>query len=300
MLGKNLCVVYHDPVSPEWFQQTIEMLSRYYNFKSAGDLEEYYYGNKKLKNSCHITFDDGCRSVFDFAYPILKEKGIPATLYVSPEVLQKQGLYWFQKIQQVPKESLKEILKDNISEKAAEFHPGIALKTLQHQEVDSIIDKAEKYIDTSIKPNITIEELLELHHSDIFEIGAHTINHPILHNETDEQSEYEISQSIKDLEKILQGKVNYFAYPNGKKGLDYDERELKILKQNDIKLAFTTKHSFFNKNDHPYEIPRIDVSNGSSTKITIKSLLLPYFQETLELMKSSSEINQRKAIMKTE
>jgi peptidoglycan/xylan/chitin deacetylase (PgdA/CDA1 family) len=44
-----------------------------------------------------ITFDDGWRSFYDFAFPVLKDYGFPATLFVYPDFIgNKEALSWGQ------------------------------------------------------------------------------------------------------------------------------------------------------------------------------------------------------------
>ena len=42
-----------------------------------------------------VTFDDGYRSVFDVARPILKRHGIPAVVFVCTNPIRDQQLFWF-------------------------------------------------------------------------------------------------------------------------------------------------------------------------------------------------------------
>ena len=81
---------------------------------------------------------------------------------------------------------------------------------------------------------MNLDEILELEKSDLVTIGAHTLNHPILQNESLETSRKEITDSIIELEKLLGHKIKYFAYPNGAKALDFGMREIDILKENKI------------------------------------------------------------------
>jgi len=53
---------------------------------------------KKKKGFCHITFDDGDKTFYTVAYPILKKHNVPATLFVSPKIVVKQENFWFQEI----------------------------------------------------------------------------------------------------------------------------------------------------------------------------------------------------------
>ena len=48
--------------------------------------------NKQRKNKyAVITFDDGCKDVYTNAYPILKEKNIPFTIYITMDFINKPG-----------------------------------------------------------------------------------------------------------------------------------------------------------------------------------------------------------------
>lgn len=62
---------------------------------------------------------------------------------------------------------------------------------------------------------MTEKELMELHRSDLFEIGAHTMSHCSLSLETEERQLWEIKESKRVLEDILECTVKSFAYPFG-------------------------------------------------------------------------------------
>ncbi len=76
-------------------------------------------------------------------------------------------------------------------------------------------------------------------------VGAHTMNHPILKNEDDASSKFEIEASVGDLSTLLGSRVTTFAYPNGIPGMDFGEREVKLLGASGIRLAFTTEARHF-------------------------------------------------------
>lgn len=61
-----------------------------------------------------------------------------------------------------------------------------------------------------IKPNQIVELGKE------FEIGAHTVNHKYLTTISNEEAEYEIKQSKKELESIINKPVLGFCFPGGK------------------------------------------------------------------------------------
>jgi len=70
-----------------------------------------------------------------------------------------------------------------------------------------------------------------------FDVGAHSVSHPILSKQTLEMQNYEIATSKKFLHDCLNKEILSFAYPNGRK-CDFNESTLKLLKKNKFKLAF--------------------------------------------------------------
>jgi hypothetical protein len=65
-----------------------------------------------------------------------------------------------------------------------------------------------------------------------------------------------------------------FAYPNGIPGLDFDEREVNVLADSGIQLAFTTEARPLRREDHKLRIPRIAVSDKESRALLRAKLLL--------------------------
>ena len=106
--------------------------------------------------------------------------------------------------------------------------------------------------------------------------GAHTMTHPILQNETDDEFARQIRESIEALAGLIGRPVDTFAYPNGATGLDYGPREQATLAACGIKLAFATDTGFFGPATDPLGIPRAALeASDSPTKIWSKLLLYP-------------------------
>jgi len=71
-------------ISPDDFENQIRyMKDKGYVSISIDDLYDYYFNGKEIpKKSVLITFDDGLKGVYEFAYPILKKYGFKATFFV--------------------------------------------------------------------------------------------------------------------------------------------------------------------------------------------------------------------------
>ncbi len=266
---KNVVFMFHKITSKNWFKTAIEIISRVYKFISIDEIDSYFYGNKTLKNACHISFDDGDRSIYEHAYPVLKTMGLPASLFISPRMIKQKCNYWFQEVDYITEHEGDALLKRAISRMfqiqysvLKKFRIGSILKQLKLEEILSVIAAVKKKNGLEIKKkyNLTVNQILEFQKSNLFTFGAHTITHPILKNENDRRVEQEIRESINELSEMLNEKVNYFAYPNGLSRLDFGNREMQILKDLDVRLAFSTDPGNFNKKNNPLSIPRLSVN----------------------------------------
>jgi peptidoglycan/xylan/chitin deacetylase (PgdA/CDA1 family) len=132
------------------------------------------------------------------------------------------------------------------------------LKTLRLEIIREIIRSYQEETNTPARPfmNLTVDQLQEIKSTDLVDIGAHTLNHPILSNESDETATREISKSIDDLGDILNRETKYFAYPNGRYGVDFGMREIAFLKKKRIRLAFSEEKGVISADNHPLCIPR--------------------------------------------
>src|SRR3989338_7019578 len=92
----NLVLPVHAVPSTGWCRKTLEIVGRFYRFVGMEEIESFLSGGKPLRGVCHVSFDDGERSMYEHAFPVLQELGIPATVFVSPRIIQEHANYWFQ------------------------------------------------------------------------------------------------------------------------------------------------------------------------------------------------------------
>lgn len=290
-VSTNLALFFHDVPSTDWFRSTLEAVRNIYSFVSIQDVEAYYYSDRKFNNRCLITFDDGCRSFYEKVFPVLREMNVPAALFVSPKIIAGRLNYWFQELGYIKSRIGDALLRETIRKtlscdyaNLSKYSIASIFKCMKIKDIllllESIKEKHKINIDQQY--NITESELLKLSDSGLISIGAHTMNHPILSNETDQDAEKEIRESIEKLSQMMNRKVQYFAYPNGKAGLDYGTREQSILQENNIRLALTTQTKFFNMKANPLAIPRGGFSGIKSENkawILTKLCLIPIWDK---------------------
>lgn len=88
-------------VSPENFKRQMSFLKRHnYNVVRLEDLPALIRSGKIPYKTIVITFDDGYENNYTDAYPVLKELGLPATIFIVPALIGSEGfLTWDQVIE---------------------------------------------------------------------------------------------------------------------------------------------------------------------------------------------------------
>lgn len=306
----NLVIHFHTIPSLNWFSDTLRTIKGFYKFIPIEDIESCCYDNKKFNNCCHICFDDGDRTIYKNAFPVLKEMNVRATLFVSPKVIIDRSNYWFQELEYIRKHLNDRLIKETICEildcdyeQIKKYMILSIFHCMKLEDILKVINTIKKKYSIKVEKeyNMTKNQLFELYDSGFFTIGAHTMNHPILNNETYTDAEKEIHQSVEKLSEMLNTDIKYFSYPIGITNLDFTFREQSILKENNIRLAFTSKNNFFNYNTNPLSIPRLEFSDAgignNSVYILGKLCVVPIWQSILTIIfLGKNEIKERMEI----
>jgi len=198
--------------SPHDFEEQVRFLKKYFSILSFKQLEEHLKSSQNLPlNSLIITFDDGFRDNFTYAYPILKKYGIPATIFLTVENIESGQLYWcdtvayYLKVLNKKAEEVRDFLRN--------------LKTIPNEERKRLIHELVKQTgETPRVPerqSLTWEEIKEMSEHGM-EFGSHTMTHPVLSQlSRPEDLDYEIVESKKRIEEKIWKPVIVFSYPVG-------------------------------------------------------------------------------------
>ena len=82
--------------TPEDFAQQMDYISAYFNVVTCNDLVNWLYGKKELPDrAAMITFDDGYFDNLSNAYPILRERNLPAVIFLTTDFMgTRKPFYW--------------------------------------------------------------------------------------------------------------------------------------------------------------------------------------------------------------
>ncbi len=224
-------------------------------------------GSLPARSLC-ITFDDGYANNLKVALPILRSRGLPATVFVAPAFLNGGRMFndtLIEAIRRAParldlrSEGLGELDLTHDSQRSDAIDRLLAeLKYLEPAErlcrVLDIAACAQAELPTDLM--MTDDQVRELHAAGI-EIGAHTMTHPILTRIDAAAAAREMRESKARLEEITRAPVLCFAYPNGRPARDYGRGHVELARQSGFVLALSTAWGAATARSDVYQIPRI-------------------------------------------
>ena len=274
----NLFVPY---VSPEEFENQIKYLQKYFKIFSLEELVNFLKNskiyNEEYKNIAVITFDDGYKDNYIYAYPILKSNRIPATIFLATDYIGKDKLFWWDKVGYIIYNTKKDkinipnigeyLFNNNKEKRNCIFILLEKLKKFPNKLKNKYIFILQNICNVTIpsglgeKMVLSWDEIHEMNDNGIY-FGAHTKTHPILTNENLKEAEKEIVDSKKIIEDHLKIKIRSFSYPNG----SFNNEIIKLMKNNGFDCAVSTNQSLINKYDinDIYNLPRIGASSSFS------------------------------------
>jgi peptidoglycan/xylan/chitin deacetylase (PgdA/CDA1 family) len=173
-----------------------------------------------------VTFDDGYRSVFEAARPVLKRKGLSAVVFVCTEPVRTQRLFWFDAAARGVPAAQPDIARDPLAPMTAE-------------QVRIMSDEG-------------------------FEIGAHTATHPVLSRETEDVQRTELTTCEQTLASWTGRRPRAIAYPFGKPATDYSPVTVRLAEERGFDMGFTTHGDWARAAEPPLERSRFLVLSDVS------------------------------------
>lgn len=279
--GKALIVTYHrfthdtaDVKTASYaFAQQLDYLTRHYEIVPLSAIgERLANGGRLPANIAAITIDDGYSDAFDIAFPLLRERKLPATVFVVTEFVDQRRWLWTDKLRylvtQASASSIEGTLDD--SEFCVEFNPtdsvfcaadrvNSLLKAVADDEKEAAIARmaAAFGVELPTAPprefaSITWEQIREMSAGGI-EIGSHTATHPILPNVSVEHVRRELVESRQRIAAEIGRPVDLFCYPNG----DYNDDVVREVERAGYRCAVTVEDGLNDERSHPLRLKRI-------------------------------------------
>lgn len=295
-----MVVTYHrvvdapDPMLSEpdvqAFRAQVTFLARHLRVLPLRDALQRLKSGSLPKRAVSITFDDGYANNYSCALPVLKVLGLPATVFVATGYL-NGGCMWNDVVIETFRRCRKPYLdlgpldpgaglgryelatlEQRLAGKAAVVD---ALKYRPLPERTELTRRLALLAEVSVPTNLmlTSDEVRGLHREG-FEIGAHTVNHPILARVTLDEARREISDGAAQLEAITGQRPTLFAYPNGRPGRDFGPEHASMVKEAGFSHALTTQSGISRSDSDPFSLPRIALWAKTPARLTASLMSL--------------------------
>lgn len=271
--SRSLILLYHrvarltcDPwslaVTPSHFAEHLEVLRKYRRIR----LDQLQPGAwlKRRGLSVAITFDDGYADNLLEAARLLRRYETPATFFIATGYIGQQREFWWDELSRIVYESDRPAgaTRDEIHERYYRM-----LQPMDHTERRAFLDRLAREFGVDLtmrethRPLDTAELQKLAAHAELFEIGAHTVTHPLLAAQTPDVQEAEVRGSKQWLEDFLNRPVKTFSYPYGGRDTHYNAQSVASVRKAGFVRACTTCCRAVGRSDAPQELPRINVTD---------------------------------------
>ncbi len=242
-------LTYHVIEDSVGFREQMQHLAARYHPLTAAEVEGALAERGALPpRAVLVTFDDGDRNFGEVAWPILREVGVPAHLFVATDYPDQpeRRFWWDELIHAVHQTQASTVACEGGSlslGSASERQQAIRVlkqevQRLEPRDVGQWIEVLRRQLDVEPSPPRVLSwTALRALVGEGLGIGAHTRSHPFLDRLDPDTLREEIEGSIDDLERELGQRPTTFAYPNGR----YSEAVVEAVRRAGVSLAFTTE-----------------------------------------------------------
>ena len=215
-----------------------------------------------------ITFDDGYANNCEIARPILVERGVPATVFVAPGFLDGGRMFndtVIETVRRAPADfDLRGLGLGRHALTDARARRSTIEALLEQLKYLPIEERLQRIADVADAAGVQLPDDLMMTRAQVrtlhlagIEIGAHTVDHPILASVADDVAETQIRASRRQLEEMIGAPVRSFAYPNGKPHRDYLAKHVAMARAAGFELALSTAWGSATAQSDPFQVPRV-------------------------------------------
>lgn len=248
------------------FRQQMAYLKKHYEVVPLADLLRPQPAAPGRPRAA-VTFDDGYANVYRCALPVLRELGLPATVFVVTGHVDTRRLFWWDRLH------LAALPAETAAAHAA------ALKALPPARIDAalarILEASGRTVPAEAPESYRCasgDELRALTASGLIDLGSHTHGHEILQGLSDEDTRATLRASLQ----ALAGwgiATRLLAAPNG----DYTEAQTMLMREQGFAACVSTRPGLWSHPALPYRIPRFGIGRGTGLAefaLTISGCLL--------------------------
>ncbi len=251
-------------------------------------------GEKIVRGTVALTFDDGWLDNFENALPVLRNRALPATIFVPTGLVDTRHRFWFSRAAAAAagmwqrRASLIRAFPDQRMPAAAKFLMTLlveqpkrprfvqaalaACKNVSPEAREEVVAFMEELAEDKLPSRrelVTWDELRQMAQGG-FEIGSHTVNHVILTQCDSSTARAELELSRRQIVEQLGAASPVFCYPNG----DHNASLRQLVARSGYAGALTTAAGFADRHPDLFALPRLGVHQGVAPSANGLALLL--------------------------
>jgi peptidoglycan/xylan/chitin deacetylase (PgdA/CDA1 family) len=263
---RGLCVL------PAAFAEQLDALAARYEVVTLADvLDARRHEHRLPRRALLITFDDAYEDFASTAWPMLRERSLPAALFVPTGFPDTDQVFWWDRLAELiaidagratipsPLGDLAVATERDRRRTFAELRA--ACKRMSLAEVTAYLDALGAEVGAPpARGRVLGWDALRRLAAEGVTIAAHSRSHPILTTLSDAELDEELRSSRADIARELGTDVPCFAYPSGM----HDDRVVRATERAGYEVAFTTLRGINDLRRRPWlRMRRINV--GSAT-----------------------------------
>jgi peptidoglycan/xylan/chitin deacetylase (PgdA/CDA1 family) len=262
-----------DPMLPDEphadaFAEIIVWIAEQFRVVDPRELPARLAEGRLPRRAAIVSFDDGYRDNHDVALPLLRRAGVPAAFFVTTSFVSGGAMFndrIIEACRRAPQEGLsasgieaRPSPVDGWAERRALAEATIAaLKYLPPADREDRVRAFERACGVEPATGAMMDACrVRALHDGGMTVGGHTRTHPILRTLSDDEAFAEIAGCRADLTALLGVAPALFAYPNGRRGRDFDERHERMVARAGFECAFSTEPGAARGADSRWALPR--------------------------------------------
>jgi peptidoglycan/xylan/chitin deacetylase (PgdA/CDA1 family) len=245
-------------VTPQFLTRLVRGLRRSgLEFITLDEMHRRMVEGDFVKRFICLTFDDAYRDTLRFAYPVLKDAGVPFAIYVPTSFPDRLGELWWLALEAVIARNNRIGLAIDGRDRKFDCYTLAEKRRLYHglywwlrdrsteNEMRDIVRRLAAFYQVDVAAFcaelcMDWSELARLAADPLVTIGAHTVNHPILLRLPKEAARAEMDLSPSVIEAALGVRPAHLSYPYGDRAASA-AREFELAAELGFKTAVTAR-----------------------------------------------------------
>ncbi|APF17853.1 polysaccharide deacetylase [Caldithrix abyssi DSM 13497] len=272
---------YRNCVTVSAFDNQIKMLKKIFKVIPLQEAVERLQTGKLTENYAVVTFDDGYRNNFDYAFSVLKKHAVSAAFFVTTGLIGGNDCLWTDWVTYLVFHSTNKTIELNFNG----WHRAFTLNSEEQKirasiEIRDLMKSAtlseEEMLLKQLKAQVSIDahpvaanpdryafmnwEQVKTMADQGMEIGSHTHRHALLNMLSNEEAQRELAESKRMIEEKTNASCKFFAYPNGQLK-DFNDAHIEMMREMGYLAALTQVPGSNKVGEDLFRLKRINISN---------------------------------------